>query len=121
MEGALGFSRPTHGLENDSARRRVDPVVGGGVDPIGGGVDPIVGGGVDPVVGRGVDPVVGGQVDPVVGGGVYPVVGGGVDPVAEGRASREFFWVQNAGQHEEPRVKCRPSRVCEAAEARQNQ
>ena len=36
------------------------------------------------------------------------------------RASREFFWVQNAGQHEEHRVKCWPSRVCEAAEARQN-
>ena len=37
------------------------------------------------------------------------------------RASRELFWVQNAGQREEHHVKCRPSRVCKAAEARRNQ
>ena len=88
-KGALGFKRPTHSLEKNSAQRRMDPVVGGGVDPIGGGGDPVVGGGVDPIVGGGVDPAVGGCVDPIVGGSVDPVVGG--------RALREFFWVQDAG------------------------
>ena len=84
----------------------VDPI-GEGVGPVvGGGVGPGVGGGVDPVVGGGVDRVVGGGVDPVVGGGVDPIVGGGMDPIGGGRASREFFWVQDAGRREEHRVKC---------------